>query len=780
MLTMKHYVLFFKIVISLFLLSVHCIVKAQNVISGFVIDNNDEVLHLANIVALNKEGQFISGTTSSENGFFSFSTGRNTNNIYQLITTYVGMKPDTFVVENNSLSNITIKLLPNTALLNGIDVYGFKKIYKHEEDKITANVAGTILSKSGMFDDLMRQIPFVSGQKGDYNVFGRGKAIIFINNRRLYDPAELNMYSSDKIKRIEVITNPGIKYKSDIKAVIKIFTNDSQEGLGGNAMAYLQYGRKFSNFENMSLVYNVGRLQLQGSLSYSNTQMKQNVTDETEINGSRKSLNRDDVTIDYSGDNISTNFGLDYSITNKNSIGLYSKLGMAKLDNGITLHSVEHITENLVDFKSQADAFSRYKPSQWITGLYFTATTGKTNFEITNDFVLGRQRKLFSYAEMTYTDVNTNGVMKYLLNSTIINLNTSFSKTVGLNYGGEMTYSTDKQSFEYDEKNISSGLVASKTQRRQWLFAGYAGLQINSKKWKINTGIRYEYTPLDYYSNEQKSKDLSRAYNNFFPQLNVSFSPFRLMNISLGYRMSIKRPSYSSLNDNIQYNNRFAYVQGNSELQPEYTHSINYLASYGNIRLIASYDWIHNAFMSTKSIYGTNGDIVLSRIENMPNFTRLSVGANWWDKFGFYTPYLELNITKQFFKYEYLGDVHTFNKPTLSFKFHHTFSLPKGFTCMAFLDFNGNRYDMFRKRTHQWSSQFSISKGFAKGWFLQLNGTNLFCSGKSSSITYCSWIKDSTINDNDYQNVSLLISYNFNAKHVKHNNSAKSSEIKRY
>ena len=184
--------------------------------------------------------------------------------------------------------------------------------------------------------------------------------------------------------------------------------------------------------------------------------------------------------------------------------------------------------------------------------------------------------------------------------------------------------------------------------------------------------------------------------------------------------------------------------------------------------------------MVTRSIYSDAKGIVLSRSENMPSFHRYSIGVNWWRKFGVYTPYLELNYSQQDFRYAYLGEERTFDHPFISFKVHHTFALPKNITIMAFVDFIGDKYTMFRNHTHRWSTQMSLSKMFAKGWDVQLSANNLFCSGKFLSATYCDWIKDETFNDSDYRNVSLMVSYNFNYKQKKHNARVKSSEINRF
>ena len=754
-------------------------VHAQD-IHGVVFDADHHPLEFANMAIYGDSGKFVKGTISDEKGMFQILLPPQKNS-YRLITSYAGMKSDTLQISGGgAVGNITIELSYDSRMINEVKVVATRQIFRERGDVITADVEHSILSKSGTLDRLMNQIPFVSGSEGTYNVFGRGQAELYINGRKVYDTDELKLLTSDKVKSIEVITNPGTRYSSEVKSVIKIYTKDNQDGLGGNMTTYLQYGRKFSNFENVSLVYNHRKLQFLGSLSYNRIKMKEYAQDYSEILKDVPSVNGDDVAINYTGTAPRANFGFNYNYTKKSFLGLNTSLSLNKLYNDIDLKSIYHRTGDVTDFNSNAYGRSGNKPLQWISNAYWDTNIGKTGIEVTNDFLLGRRRNTFAYYEETSASVNTNNVMHYLMNSTIVNANTPIVQGLSLNYGAELTFSRDRQNFGFDEEHITTGLADTGNEQRQFLNAEYINLDMGKGKWNVSAGLRYEYTKENYYEGGKKSDAQSRKYNDFFPNVNIGYTPIPMMNFSLGYRRTIKRPAYAVLNDNIQYNSRYAYIQGNSMLKPEYTNSINMLASYRNLHLIASYEKVEKTIMSAKSVYGTSKDIILSKTENMPDFEKLSVGINWWDHFGFYTPYLEFNIGKQNFSYVYMGKDNKYDTPLYNFKIHSTFALPENYNIMVFLDYYGKNYDLFREHTKRWGSQLSISKSFAKGWSAQLSCNNLFCSGKYSSITYCDWIKDATQNDRDYQNVSLLVAYHFNNKSVKHNVQTKTSEIRRY
>lgn len=163
------------------------------------------------------------------------------------------------------------------------------------------------------------------------------------------------------------------------------------------------------------------------------------------------------------------------------------------------------------------------------------------------------------------------------MNSFVADLNTKISDKVSVNYGEELTYSRHKQTFNFEETDISTEMTGSKSKSEQLLSAVFTSLKASLGKFSMSAGLRYEYANWKYYEGENLSKSQSRVYNNLFPSANISFNPDKNTHVSVGYRQTISRPSYSQLNDNIEYQSRYYYVQGNSKLEPSITNSINLL-----------------------------------------------------------------------------------------------------------------------------------------------------------------------------------------------------------
>ncbi|MDE6464715.1 MAG: hypothetical protein K2L16_08830 [Muribaculaceae bacterium] len=79
-------------------------------------------------------------------------------------------------------------------------------------DALLTRVAGTQLEHAGTANDVLKQVPMVLGSDGSFEVFGKGSPAIYVNGRLLHDASELAQISSENIRNVELITNPGSGY----------------------------------------------------------------------------------------------------------------------------------------------------------------------------------------------------------------------------------------------------------------------------------------------------------------------------------------------------------------------------------------------------------------------------------------------------------------------------------------------------------------------------------------------------------------------------------------
>lgn len=766
--------IFIRTIYILVLLTISTITLAQE-ISGTVKSSDGAPIEYANVVLLNSQKVFLCGVTSAGDGGFVFGNGAHGDDVVYVVTSYVGMRSDTLKIGTYTRMPLTIVLHEDSDIIGEIIVKGTRRLFKNERDMITANVQNTILARAGSLDKLLNQIPFVSGGDGSYNVFGRGSAIVYLNNRRVYDENVLKSLNSDQIKKVQVITNPGSRYPADVKSVIKIFTTDNPDGLGGNVYTNLITGRKVSNIDGASVVCNLGKWQFSGGLGYGNYNTREYTHDDASILTATPKEYTNDAQLDYDMKYIDGNLGMMYEFSPQHSLGLNARITQYRHKHYLNMESIDHFTNGVNDFHESGNNSSLNKPTQWLFNMFYTLTAGKTHIDITNDLMTGRQRRSMNYVEASNSSVATNNKSDYLMNSLVVDLGTQISSKISLNYGGELTFSKNEQTFSFSEKDINTEMSMNASKSSQWLGAAFASIGWTLGKLYVDAGLRYEYADWTYDEGGRKSK----VYNNVFPTLNVSYNPNENTSLSMGFRQTIARPNYGQLNDNIEYQSRYYYIQGNSMLEPSITNSINLLASYKNLRFIGSLDFVDDDITMPRTVFDNTVDVIFSKATNMSHYMRWNAGVNWWHGFGIYTPYLELGIGGQDFSYMHLGNKRHYNRPFVNFKVHNTLNFKNNLSVNLFVDYYGKNYSLFSETTERWSSELSISKNIGK-FFLQLSLNNMFCPRSRTSTTYCNWISDATHSDSDNRNVTLFVSYTFNYKQKKRNIGTKTSELNRF
>ncbi|MBO4380016.1 MAG: TonB-dependent receptor, partial [Muribaculaceae bacterium] len=217
---------------------------------GKVVDENGEAIEFATVSLLNTaDSTFICGATTAADGSFSLSC--NINKAIARIT-YIGYMPS-FVNTSGDIG--TVALTPEESMLSEVAVTATRPTYKLTTEGIKTEVDGTLLSKVGTANKVLENLPGVQKKADGIEVFGKGTPLIYVDGRQLREKGELDQIQSENIKSVELITNPGAKYKANVEAVILIKTKRQQgEGFSFNTTA--SYFRSRNNDLDLGFDWN--------------------------------------------------------------------------------------------------------------------------------------------------------------------------------------------------------------------------------------------------------------------------------------------------------------------------------------------------------------------------------------------------------------------------------------------------------------------------------------------------------------------------------------------
>ncbi|GHT19508.1 hypothetical protein FACS189429_7250 [Bacteroidia bacterium] len=681
---------------------------------GKITDAADTPIAFANVVLLQTtDSAFVAGNVTDSLGNFSFNVKKDK---YLLRVSFVGFLPHSQIAENQNIG--TIILENDTATLQEIVVTATRPIIKMEGRGISVDVQNSRLKAMGNAAEVLGQIPMVTKNGTNIEVFGKGKPLIFVNNRQLRDVSELEQINSDMIKKITVITNPSSEYPADVKSVIKIETLKIQgDGLSGNIVLVgdTKQFQDFAQYERINLNYRMGKTDIFGMFVYGYSNQSLGYNSSIKYDADNKiEISEKGTVIYYYPASFAVRTGINHTFDENNAAGVrydytddltyYQKIGHTEMvvhKNGVLNDSL--VSENNTTSNSAKHLINAYYngkiAARLLVNLNIDFAAGKTidnqNVDNKNTVNIGSADTLRTKSEQNYQ----------LFASKLVF--TTPLKDDNLSYGGEFSLTTNHQVFNILEQITENNILQpDKSNVKQNLFAIFLNYSKTIADFVLDAGLRYEYVKVDYFSNEILQKSQSPNYSNWFPNLNFSYSKNKLA-LALGYNRSIDRPSYWNLRNSYMYDSPFWYETGNPLLQPTIDNNVTSSVQWKDLLFSASYDVYQNPSFLITSIY--RNDILLSKTENLEKCTRLSFFASYSPTVKFWKPSLELAYTQGFLKY----DNQNFNQPVFSAKVKNNFSfankLQFGLDCSYFSCGNSEImkyvYDKFR-------ADFYLSKSF--------------------------------------------------------------------
>lgn len=236
--------------------------KAQEgVITGTVLDEAGQSVAYVNVVLLNRsDSTFVRGVVTDERGQFKIDCEHPER--YALRFSSVGYR-ELF----SEAKGGDVRIAAEAYGVEEVTVLGKRPVYRVKGTSFVTDVENSLLSDIGSANDVLRQLPSVMGDDGEFQVFGKGKATLYINNRLVRDASELERLNSNEITSVELVNNPGAGYDAEVRAVLKIHTRKKLEGFASQLRWRGIQNHYFSDLEQLNLSYASERLNWYALLS---------------------------------------------------------------------------------------------------------------------------------------------------------------------------------------------------------------------------------------------------------------------------------------------------------------------------------------------------------------------------------------------------------------------------------------------------------------------------------------------------------------------------------
>lgn len=757
-----------NIVLVLFALSICLPVIAQERVSGKVMDENGMPQEYVNVVCLAlPDSTFVDGTVTDQSGSFSIVCKQSAD---LLKVSSVGFTTLYRPIGSPDMGVLTIA--SDAQLLNEVVVKGDLPQTRLKGDAMVTNIQGTVLAKAGTAENLLDKIPGLSASEGSVKVFGRGDAVVYINGRLMRDASELDRLSSDNIKSVEVISNPGAKYDASVNAVVRITTQKNEgEGLGIDNRTVAKYQSKWTLSEQVNLNYRKGNASYRGMLFGNDGRrvIDSDLRQDTYLDKHWQQNMKIGAKQHYQM--LSGALGMDYSLPNSGLIGGAYQWNRTPTYTTQSNLLTDVLQDGQLSEKTSGVMDTYLQNTDHNLNVYYTGKTGKWDIDLNVDGMWS--------SNGTGTHVNEIGIVgaedRVVKDHTDADNSLYAAKLVlsrewlkgEVSLGVEYIYVQRSNDYQ-NESGIIDNALSDIDEQTTAVFAEYTR---TFGKINMQAGLRYEHVGFDYYENSVRSDEQSKTFDNLFPSLALSTS-FDKLQMQVSYATDIARPSYYQLRGNLQYNNRYTYEGGNPLLKPSLSHNAQLTLSYKWLTLTGRYQYKEDAFVWDSRPYSEEDpSIAVLTQQNAPAYNNMMLMLTASRRLGSWSPTFNAGFQKQWYGLDTPEGYRHLNMPRWLLEWNNDVELPAGFLLTAKVAYaSRSDYQNISNLRNDWNMQLVVYKAFLKDRLsLQLYANDIFNSSRSESTTYFGALRTMWryIAPNS-RSVSLTVRYKFNSAKSKY------------
>lgn len=684
-------------------------------ITGIIVsDSSATPVSFASVALLSTDSAVISGVISNEQGKFLFNDvpyGK-----YHIKATFVGYKsilvPDIELSRQNKTVDLKeLRMQEDVKTIDAAIIVGQRLKGEEKVDRTVFTLNDDVRKASNSALDALKHIPSVSVdfQK---NVTLEGQSNIqFYVDGVLRNKEYVAQIKPDAIDKIELITNPGVRYDADVSGVINIvLKKEARYGVSGSIKIPIPHPQKIVADGKGNIEYGNQkfRVYLGDELHYEQFSGSELITTSIDnVNGNPYYFEKDGKGKNSWQYNY-MNYGIDWFLNEKSSLNFIGEWRNWKgVSNNYIIDSKVFTNDELTEFlktkKNSLDKSDNYYFSLFYqrkfrkegddmrAEVYYNHQNGRVRGEYAETYIspsdmvtpLGHLDRL----DVTQ-NMRRNGELKLDFVYTIKGIkNEAGIRTLASlmendftkRYTVEEVENTNVDEFEYFESRQTA----------------YYNLSGKIKKLNWQAGLRAEYSWLDI--NSVSNSD----YAVLLPQVSLNHPFSKEQSVKFSYRKQIFRPSVNSLNPFETWTDSLHVRIGNPNLDAaienrfELTYSRNFKANFISPKLYFRYT--DNGIQDNTIV--TDKGVTMITQDNVGKNMEYGVGINgafqilkrWRFNANF-------SVFNQYFKTDKAVAGHS-SEEMLSYRFNasNIVTLPKDYTLFMFANYGSPRISYQRE-----------------------------------------------------------------------------------
>ena len=592
----------------------------------------------------------VAGCLVKTNG--DFSLDNLSFGAFRLRISFIGYK----TIEQKMFINMqnidkdlgNIMLEPDQELLKEVVVTEDKATVQMGIDRKVYNVDKDISTRGGTGLDAVKNIPSVTVD-ADGNVSLRNNSVaIYVDGK----PTTLTLQQipSDQIERVEIITNPSVKFDASTTGGILnvILKRNSKPGYNGVIMGGIGTNDRYNGMASLNIKQ--GKFNVFGMYNY-NTQTNTNDGFTNRINATLPPTSTYTGTINKFYNQTDTNrmkntfqfarVGFDYYINNRSTLTISGNYVHGSFNSNDFQHYVNN--DYYGNFASGGDRVNSTRTSfENYTGqINYQHTYPKQGKEFTTSLTLNGGQMNTNYTYTTYqekpalpqilqTSTGSKPSWMYTYQADFVNPINEYTKfETGIRSFMQQS-STTQQTFNKDSVGDMVAFTDLTNNYNITNLTNAAYANYSSKVIGINyqVGLRFEES---YYKGDITNKNISFSYMYpdaklnklqycFFPAVYFSKKLPHNQEIQVNFSRKINRPNFFQLMPFVFASDNANIQIGNPQLAPEFLNlgELNYNITWGKINFLTSFYFRYTQNPITNVAYpqASNPNVLVNTYQN--------------------------------------------------------------------------------------------------------------------------------------------------------------------
>lgn len=583
--------------------------NAQNFIRGRVVEANNSAAIGYATIALLSDSTIIRAVAAREDGYFSIELSKK--GPLKVEVSAVGytttIKDIVGKGENIDLGDIA---LSQGVAVDAVNITIQRPIVTADAEKLTYSVEDDPEAATSTLEDMIRKVPQLSlDAEGKVLMNGQSDYKILINGRNSSSISRnfadvIKSMPAASIKRIEVITNPSMKYDAEgTGGVLNIITAKSRfDGYNGRVslMASNWFNRNFSTNNSAMATLQHNKFSVSASFYYSQAWAtddnvgNQYTKIENLVSGNPSPLTITDIDYGYRYYSIYGNLNASYQINDRNFVtaefGIWDGSNKTFMKEQYSYFDAMHNplfsqrVEQNIHYPSWLgiDATVSYEHSFKKEGHSLTISDN-ASFSLPT----ASHNNQYIYALQSSTSTGSIYSSERTLtrdNVLQIDYRNPLAKSHFIEAGVKHSYSysqSDNLRTSFDADGNPTSNADGSTQLTKHIAGLYAGYSYTAQKFSLRAGGRLEgaWYAIDYKSGS-KSDNFTTSLLNVVPYLSATYTPKVGHTLSVAYTERLSRPGIHSMSPFMDEATILSRKYGNPNLKSGISHSIELKYAY--------------------------------------------------------------------------------------------------------------------------------------------------------------------------------------------------------